>query len=159
MKTPEQITACNALLAAYLDAETLTVSQFDYVRLTSGFEPVQCSCQKCANMCRKTPCMGTPEDINNIAEAGYGDRLAGTIWAAGTPYDIPTVKMVQPRYEDDRGCCTFFKDGLCELHDLGLKPTEGRLATCDQSKSTTPDNHPAFIIAEMWRNEFQQNGH
>lgn len=24
--------------------------------------------------------------------------------------------------------CVFFKDGLCELHESGLKPTEGKLS-------------------------------
>ena len=35
--------------------------------------------------------------------------------------------MIQARQEEN-GYCTFFRDGLCELHDLGLKPTEGRLS-------------------------------
>ena len=36
------------------------------------------------------------------------------------------VLMVQARREN--GYCTFFRDGLCELHEAGLKPTEGRLS-------------------------------
>lgn len=39
------------------------------------------------------------------------------------PYAVP---MVQARQVD--GHCTFFRNGLCELHDAGLKPTEGRLS-------------------------------
>jgi hypothetical protein len=35
--------------------------------------------------------------------------------------------MVQAICEDN-GFCTFYHDGLCELHDRGLKPTEGRLS-------------------------------
>lgn len=36
------------------------------------------------------------------------------------------VYMVQA-INTDTGCI-FFHDGLCELHDKGLKPTEGRLS-------------------------------
>lgn len=37
-----------------------------------------------------------------------------------------TVPMVQATQTDEG--CIFFHDGLCELHDKGLKPTEGRLS-------------------------------
>jgi hypothetical protein len=127
------------------------MTQFDFVRLKSGFEPNQCACNSCQSMCKNTPCIGTPDDIMNIIEAGYGDRVEKTLWVAGVKNGPPPTEMIQPSFDQQRGCCTFLTEsGLCELHELGLKPTEGRLATCDRSKIVTVENHPAFIIAKMW---------
>ena len=39
-------------------------------------------------------------------------------------YPIVMVQAVTT----DKGWCVFYHDGLCELHDKGLKPTEGRLS-------------------------------
>lgn len=70
-----------------------------------------CTCDKCKNMC-KVPCIGTPKDIEAIIDAGYADRLKETMWMVG----YLAVKD---------GRCVFRRpDGLCELHDCGLKPTE-----------------------------------
>jgi hypothetical protein len=75
--------------------------------------------------------LGTPDDILKLINAGYTDKLALTHWAVGLfigklPFAIPMVQIRQT----DKGCI-FFKDGLCELHELGLKPTEGRLSHHD----------------------------
>lgn len=76
----------------------------------------------------RIPCLGTPEDILRLLKAGYRERLAPTRWAVGLllgkiPYIVPMVQAKQ-----EAGGCTFFQDGLCELHAAGLKPTEGRLS-------------------------------
>ena len=94
----------------------------------TGRRPIECKCQKCKQQC-KTPCLGTPEDILRLIKAGYKERLAITHWWVGIArgkLDFPVI-MIQARLEEN-GYCTFFHDGLCELHDLGLKPTEGRLS-------------------------------
>ena len=94
----------------------------------TGRKPIECKCQKCKQQC-KTPCLGTPEDILRLIKAGYKERLAITHWWVGVArgnLDFPVI-MIQARQEEN-GYCTFFRDGLCELHDLGLKPTEGRLS-------------------------------
>lgn len=94
----------------------------------TGRKPIECKCQKCKQQC-KTPCLGTPEDILRIISAGYKERLAITHWWVGIArgkLDFPVI-MIQARQEEN-GYCTFYHDGLCELHDLGLKPTEGRLS-------------------------------
>ena len=94
----------------------------------TGRKPRECKCQKCKQQC-KTPCLGTPEDILRLIKAGYKERLAITHWWVGIArgkLDFPVI-MIQARQEEN-GYCTFFRDGLCELHDLGLKPTEGRLS-------------------------------
>ena len=94
----------------------------------TGRRPIECKCQKCKQQC-KTPCLGTPEDVLRLIKAGYKERLAITHWWVGIArgkLDFPVI-MIQARQEEN-GYCTFFHDGLCELHDLGLKPTEGRLS-------------------------------
>lgn len=94
----------------------------------TGRKPIECKCQKCKQQC-KTPCLGTPEDILRLINAGYKERLAVTHWWVGVArgkLDFPVI-MIQARQEEN-GYCTFYHDGLCELHDLGLKPTEGRLS-------------------------------
>ena len=94
----------------------------------TGRKPVSCKCDKCRNQCR-TPCLGTPDDILRLIEAGYRSRLVPTLWGVGLvmgrlPYAVPMVQAIR----EDNGFCTFYHNGLCELHDLGLKPTEGRLS-------------------------------
>lgn len=88
-----------------------------------------CTCDKCKNMC-KVPCIGTPKDIEAIIDAGYADRLKETMWMVGyLAVKEKPIAMIQPTEKD--GWCAFRQpDGLCELHDRGLKPTEGVLASC-----------------------------
>lgn len=95
-------------------------------------------------MCKR-PCWGTPEDAKRLIDAGYGHRLTRDFWGSredGVNVDThilcPALKGYEgtkapffPRSEEG---CTFWKDGLCELHDLGLKPIEGKLATCKPSE-------------------------
>lgn len=56
--------------------------------------------------------------------------------------------------EEKDGWCAFRRpDGLCELHDRGLKPTEGVLASC---KVVEEDNIPTYetsvlrAVAHEW---------
>lgn len=93
----------------------------------TGRYPVECDCPHCRRQCL-TPCLGTPQDIWRLIEAGYGNKLRITFWAVGmlvgaVPFPIPMVQALQTEHG-----CVFWKNGLCELHDQGLKPTEGRLS-------------------------------
>lgn len=99
-----------------------------------------CTCDKCKNMC-KVPCIGTPKDIEAIIDAGYADRLKETMWMVGyLAVKEKPIAMIQPTEKD--GWCAFRRpDGLCELHDRGLKPTEGVLASC---KVVEEDNVPTY---------------
>lgn len=95
-----------------------------------------CDCEECQNMCH-APCTGTPEDIEAIIEDGYGDRLCLDDWT-GQPADIhPALKGWEgeraPYHVRSEECCTFWKDGKCELHDKGLKPLAGKYAHHDLS--------------------------
>ena len=62
------------------------------------------------------------------------------------------IAMIQPTEKD--GWCAFRQpDGLCELHDRGLKPTEGVLASC---KVVEEDDIPTYetsvlrAVAHEW---------
>jgi hypothetical protein len=107
------------------------VPTFRYIMQRSGRKPTACSCDRCKSQCH-TPCLGTPEDIGKLIDAGYRNRLAPTSWLVGMLMGVidRPIEMVQPKVEN--GWCTFYHDGLCELHDKGLKPTEGRLSKTHQ---------------------------
>lgn len=114
----------------------------------------ECSCPKCQAMCR-TPCIGTPDDMVKIAKAGFSDRLSVSGWAvgvlAGTHDSV--VSIIAPTYDEEKKSCTFFSNGLCELHDLGLKPTEGRYATCKPTVVNTREemfNTPLYKCISEW---------
>lgn len=100
------------------------------------------------------PCLGTPEDILRLLKAGYKERLAPTGWAVGllhgkTPGIVP---MVQARQEAGR--CTFFRDGLCGLHSIGLKPTEGRLSYHTITKENLKFSKSlSWNVAREWLDE------
>lgn len=92
-------------------------------------KPVVCRCKLCRSQCEDTPCIGTPLDIKRLIDNGYADRLLITYNASAMlvgQLDHP-VKMIATDFRN--GKCPFFTaDRLCELHDLGLKPLEGRLS-------------------------------
>ncbi len=120
----------------------------------TGKKPISCKCKQCQQQCRTCPCLGTPADIERLIDAGYSEQLAETDWCVGKlvgaiPYPIPMVQAIQT----DTGCI-FFHDGLCELHDKGLKPTEGRLSHhSTQLEKFRFRNSIAWNVAKEWINE------
>lgn len=98
----------------------------------SSMESVACDCPECRAMCHKAPCIGTPEEMLRIAEAGYADKLCSTLYAPFVLLGVPPVELVAPVWEKDR-CAFLDACGHCKLHADGLKPTEGRLASCQRS--------------------------
>lgn len=129
-------------------------SAFRYIMRKSGRKPVSCQCAKCQSQC-KTPCLGTPEDILNIIKAGYADRLAPTEWWVGVIMGVcrTPVYMIQAKVEDN-GYCTFFNNGKCELHTLGLKPTEGKLSHHSiREGNFKPKKSLSWLVAKEWMNQ------
>lgn len=94
-------------------------------------ESVSCDCPKCRRMC-DIPCIGTPEDMAKIAAAGLSAGLAPTTYAPFLLLGIPPVEIVAP-IATRKGCVFRSGDGHCLLHARGLKPTEGKLASCKRS--------------------------
>ena len=116
-----------------------------------------CTCEECKEMCQR-PCWPTPEEAKKLIEAGYGDRLMSDYWARAES-DIHILGPALKGYEGQstpfwpKGQCTFQdENGLCQLHDKGLKPYEGRKALCN---GRTPKGlHEE--VAMMWDNEEAQ---
>jgi len=125
--------------------------------------PNECSCTICQQMCKR-PCWGTPEDAKKLIDAGYSHRLMRDYWGErdeNARQDIyilsPALKGYEghkaPFYPRSSEGCTFWKDGLCELHDLGLKPTEGKLSTCKPDENEDEDEiglHEEIYLT--WKN-------
>lgn len=102
-------------------------STLQRISRVTGRKFIECKCAKCKLQC-KTPCLGTPEDIMKLINAGYKEQLSRTYWCPGMlrgKIDHPVV-MVQA-IQTPSGCI-FFENGLCKLHASGLKPTEGKLS-------------------------------
>lgn len=64
-----------------------------------------------------------PVAESRIQGASCTHSVGGRPAVGKIPYIVPMVQAKQ-----EAGGCTFFQDGLCELHAAGLKPTEGRLS-------------------------------
>ena len=128
-------------------------SQLQRIIRKTGRKPIQCKCKLCQQQCH-TPCLGTPQDILKLIKAGYADRLSWTDWAAGIIMGCTdhVVGMVQATADGD--WCTFYHDGLCELHDKGLKPTEGRLSHHSMRLDNwTPKKSISWNVAKEWEDE------
>lgn len=49
------------------------------------------------------------------------------------------------------GWCTFYHDGKCELHDKGLKPTEGKLSHHTiKLDNWDPKRSISWLVAKEW---------
>ena len=102
-------------------------TQLQRIIRKTGRKPCECKCSLCRMQCH-TPCLGTPQDIERL------------------------IPMIQAVAGDEY--CIFYHNGLCELHDKGLKPTEGRLS----HHSTRLDNFKAsksisWNVAKEWLSE------
>lgn len=112
-------------------------------------QPSECSCAQCVNMCRRAPCLGTPQDILNLIEAGHVDKLSAGMWAAGIVAGIAPIMMVQLTLTKT-GCIMFnAQEGKCTLHDTGLKPLEGILAI-HGGDPLASNAHPTVAVAKTW---------
>jgi hypothetical protein len=133
------------------------------------FPDVECQCTKCQSMCWR-PCFGTPDDIQKLIEAGYEDRLCldnhcGFEKNAEIDLLSPALKghesSFAPLMSGSPEGCTFLKDGKCELHDKGLKPSQGRKAihnhrdTKEEEEKYTGGKLGASI-SELWKDEKAQ---
>jgi hypothetical protein len=125
----------------------------------SGFPTSQCHCDSCVSMCETRPCWPTPDEARAIQAAGFGARLMRDYWCADAefPNDVDILAPAVVGYEGarapyfPRGSCTFLKDGRCELHPLGLKPLEGRVAIHGMSDELS--NSVRTHIVRLWNAE------
>ena len=128
---------------------------FERIANQIGRHNVYCNCEKCKRMCQRTPCLGTPHDILALIEAGYIDKVCYTEWAAGmilghTRQPIPMVQLKSTGSKVD-GCCICYHDGKCELHENGLKPTEGKLSHHEVSvRELQKEYNLTYQVAIEW---------
>ena len=139
------------------------LSPLQRIIIKTGRRPSVCRCRLCKMQCH-TPCLGTPHDILRLMDAGYTNRLKLTEWAAGMLLGVikAPVPLIQAECLDgafggliDLGVnshCTFQReDGLCELHELGLKPTEGRLSHhSTKLDNWKPSKSIAWAVVQEW---------
>lgn len=123
----------------------------DYIK-----EPTECACDACKQMCKHQPCLGTPKDILRIIKAGHASKLALSTWMTGLvtgTCDIP-VDMIQP-LQTENGCAFLDSNGLCTLHESGLKPTEGKLAhhSDSQTEFQSFKDTANYKVAMTWLDE------
>lgn len=128
-------------------------TQINRIIRKTGRKPCECKCAICKQQCH-TPCLGTPQDIERLIDSGYVEKLELTFWMVGMMMGVIgfPVPMLQARKEN--GYCIFFHDGLCELHDKGLKPTEGRLSYhSTKTDNFKPSKSISWNVAKEWLNE------
>lgn len=104
-----------------------------------------CACAVCVGFCQKHPCLGTPEEAEKLLDAGFADRMMLDCWyypSMSHPEKTENVYRVQPAGKGNEGkqagfwapfkewpCTMLTEEGKCLLHDPGLKPLEGRVAS------------------------------
>lgn len=103
------------------------MSALERIMRTTGRKPTQCRCPVCRSYCQ-TPCLGTPKDIQRLLGAGYAPQLTRTYWCVGMLFGAVSQPILMVQIIRGPQGCVLYRDGLCELHEQGLKPTEGRLA-------------------------------
>ncbi|MBE2198685.1 MAG: hypothetical protein IAE79_08755 [Anaerolinea sp.] len=118
-----------------------------------------CSCPECQAMCQRRPCWPTPADADRLITAGYGNQLMLDWWFDHeqnstiyllTPAIVGSESGQAPAHP--AGPCTFLDaNNLCHLHDSGLKPTEGKLALCQ-------NNTPAGLHEDVGRTWDSETG-
>lgn len=104
-----------------------------YEQLTKRLPPA-CTCDACQMDCTM-PCWGTPAEIRRLIDAGHGARLTLELWTKQPPVEFltPALKGSEgqraPAKPYSRAGCTFWTEAhLCQVHDAGLKPLEGKLS-------------------------------
>ena len=93
--------------------------------------------------------MGTPLDMYAIKKVHpeYDDKLALTMNVAAMHVGLPPLVMLAPVFDDAKGCCAFFDNGQCMLHEERLKPLEGKLAHCQPNLNVAISTR---LIFETW---------
>lgn len=139
------------------------MTELQQIKQKTGCTNNECSCATCQQMCERSPCLGTPQDILRLINNGYGQELAQTTWISGLPHGIPPVQMTQILFKKivplgnsnatGEGCL-MYHNGLCKLHTAQLKPMEGYLSTCDKDKILKLLDKGfeflPFAIARLW---------
>lgn len=120
----------------------------------------ECQCQICKDMCKR-PCWPTPEEAEKLINAGHIKKLMLDYYFSDNDIELLCPALIG--YEGKEapffpvGKCIFQDiSGLCELHDLNLKPTEGRKSICSR-KDIKIHQQLHKDIAMLWDSEIGKN--
>ena len=125
-------------------------------------------------MCESRPCWGTPEEARKIIEAGFADKMMHDYWVGDNidGGDIPVICGATPGKEGqmaglfpDGKCSLLDKNNRCILHDLNLKPIEGRKASCQRNLPKQFHEEVAMLwrgeigyeVLELWKNQINRD--
>lgn len=121
-----------------------------------GKQENTCSCEKCAGMCRVSPCYPTPQEVVKAVRHGYKDKFMitgfidqkfGIIWPLIAPEGIDWRHGPHIFHR----CVFLNSDMKCDLHNTGFKPLEGRLLN---HESTTEEcEHIRLEILLSWNTQ------
>ena len=128
-----------------------------------------CTCERCADLCRRNPGWMTPTEARGAIAAGYGPRLMCD-WLEPSeelgnndrihvlaPASVGCEGWYAPEFDiwelmigpPNKGKCIFFKTGLCEIHESGFKPLQCREALACGEKVGI-DN---YEMARLWNSD------
>jgi hypothetical protein len=110
-----------------------------------------CKCNTCKLQC-KTPCLGTPKDILKLCENGFADKITHTTWLNGLVkgYLDHEIEMYQLNLNSETKYCVMHENGLCQLHNLGLKPIEGKLSHHEPKVIDSHLKSLNYLVASEW---------
>lgn len=103
-------------------------------------------------LCQDVMCLGTPDEIARLINAGYGNLLRPGVAMVtdGNEKDDVKVVMVQLTTDQD-GHCVMNRNGKCLLQDLGLTPHVGKLHLSATESGSAPAIKGAFLdVIEQW---------
>ena len=141
------------------------------MNLTEKYQESQCDCPKCVKCCERRPCWPTPEEAEALIKNGFADKLMLDWWVSA-----PNIYLVSPaivNYEGKtapeipRGKCALLdENSKCVLHDLSLKPFEGRATQACKDHDTdslhedvamTWNNDKGKEVVKLWKKIIQHS--
>ena len=125
---------------------------------------MDCSCDRCQNLCRTKPGWFSPEQIAPLArklgssvEALFKKYLTIDVALLGTAEKRTAIFVLAPGMVDKpsgavsdprtKGACVWFKDGKCAVHEL--KPRE--CAAIDHTTTPAAGDTMRAAILQQWR--------
>lgn len=115
-------------------------------------KPTCTGCKRGIVMCMHVPCIGTPDDMERLMDAGYAKNMSLDFWAGVSTKEGVLKKSVKMNdltsFEEDvlylspsivgsegklalfnkSGTCSLLIDNQCSVHHI--KPTQGQYACC-----------------------------
>tara|TARA_Y100000310_G_scaffold63233_1_gene58526 strand:+ start:609 stop:1097 length:489 start_codon:yes stop_codon:yes gene_type:complete len=119
------------------------------------YEETACQCDTCKSFCQSRVGWPTPDEAQALIDAGYAGRLMLDFWIKDDRVDADVLILAPAALECEGkqapsnpiAACSFFSaEGLCNLHDAGLKPFECKVAKHDNDACDTLHEE----VARLW---------